>query len=156
MIFGGQFSLWTAAAALLFSAVLLVWLILLELRLRKLFRGQKAENLQNVLAEIQDSLKYFSEKEKEIDAFLEQVERRLGRSAQHLGVVRFNPYEGVGGDQSFSIAVLDEKKNGFVVSALYGREHSRVYAKPVERGESSYQLSKEEKDAIEKALSRYA
>src|SRR3989344_6863800 len=106
MIFGGQFSLWTAAAALLFSAVLLVWLILLELRLRKLFRGQKAENLQNVLAEIQDSLKYFSEKEKEIDAFLEQVERRLGRSAQHLGVVRFNPYEGVGGDQSFSIAVL--------------------------------------------------
>ena len=148
--------MWTAAAALLFSAVLLVWLILLELRLRKLFRGQKAENLQNVLAEIQDSLKYFSEKEKEIDAFLEQVERRLGRSAQHLGVVRFNPYEGVGGDQSFSIAVLDEKKNGFVVSALYGREHSRVYAKPVERGESSYQLSKEEKDAIEKALSRYA
>ena len=156
MIFGEQFALWISVAALLTSVVLLAWLILLELRLRKLFRGQKAKNLQSVLAEIQDSLRYFSEKEKETDAFLEQAERRIGRSAQHLGLVRFNPYEGVGGDQSFSIAVLDEQKNGFVVTGLYGRDNSRIYAKPVTEGASQYQLSDEEKGAIEKALGRYA
>ncbi|OGZ30323.1 MAG: hypothetical protein A2931_03515 [Candidatus Niyogibacteria bacterium RIFCSPLOWO2_01_FULL_45_48] len=156
MIFGRDFLFWIAVASAVLSLAALVWLTLLQFRLKKLFRGQKAENLQNVLAEIQDSLRYFSEKEKETGAFLEQVERRIGRSAQHLGLVRFNPYEGVGGDQSFSIAVLDEQKNGFVVTGLYGRDSSRIYAKPVTEGASQYQLSDEEKGAIEKALGRYA
>ncbi len=150
MIFGEQTG-WIAIAALSAATFSIVWLILFELRLKKLFRGSRAENLQNVLAEIQDGLKHFLRKEKEIDEFLGHMERRLQRSAQHLGIVRFNPYEGVGGEQSFSIAVLDEKKNGFVVSGLYGREQSRVYAKPVAAGGSHYQLSNEEKEAIEKA-----
>ena len=156
MIFGQDFLFWIAVVSAVLSLSALVWLTLLQLRLKKLFRGEKAENLQGVLAEIQDSLKYFSEKEKEIDTFLLDVEKRLSRSAQHLGLVRFNPYEGIGGDQSFSIAVLDEQKNGFVLTGLYGRENSRIYAKPVEGGESSHQLSEEEKTAIEKATGRYA
>ncbi|QQG46003.1 MAG: DUF4446 family protein [Candidatus Niyogibacteria bacterium] len=155
MIFGEQTE-WFVITALIAAVFSVVWIIFLELRLKKLFRGSRAENLQNVLAEIQKELKYFSEKEKEIDDFLGHVERRLNRSAQHLGIVRFNPYSGVGGEQSFAIAVLDEKMSGFVVSGLYGREQSRVYAKPIEHGKSPHKLSDEEKEAIEKAVNRYA
>ncbi|MEK7162541.1 MAG: DUF4446 family protein, partial [Patescibacteria group bacterium] len=59
-----------------------------------------------------------------------------------------------GGDQSFSIALMDEKKNGIVVSSLYGRENSRIYAKPLENASSKYQLAKEELQAIEEALKK--
>ncbi len=156
MILSSNYATWIALAAATLSLAALVWLAFLELRLKKLFRGSKADDLQNVLSEVQDSLKYFTEKEKEIDEFLAHLEKRVSRSAQHLGVVRFNPYDGIGGDQSFSIAVLDEQRNGFVVSGLYGREQSRIYAKPITAGESQYRLSDEEKGAIEKALGRYA
>ncbi|MEK7566558.1 MAG: DUF4446 family protein [Patescibacteria group bacterium] len=156
MIFGTDYVIWIALTALVAALIGLGWAIILEFRLKKLFRGRKAEDLQDALAEVQNSLKYFTEKEKEIDEFLEHLEKRVNRSAQHLGIVRFNPYAETGGDQSFSIAVLDEQKNGFVVSGLYNREQSRIYAKPVEAGESQYHLSGEEKTAIEKAVSRYA
>ena len=156
MISGFQIIFWLAPAALITALGLAIWLIFLERRLKKLFRGRKAADLESHISEIQRNIKYFSHKEKEIDEFLERVEQRLNRSAQHLGIVRFNPYEGIGGEQSFSIAVLDERKNGFVVSGLYGREQSRVYAKPILSGSSPYQLSGEEKEAIEKAVSRYA
>lgn len=156
MIFGENLLGWAVLGGLALTLASIVWIVFLELRLKKLFRGRKAEDLQKTLSEIQGDLEYFSRKEREMDSFLEHVERRLKRSAQHMGMVRFNPYEGIGGDQSFSIAVLDEQKNGFVITGLYGRESNRIYAKPVEKGESSYQLSEEEKAAIEKAVGRYA
>jgi len=66
-------------------------------------------------------------------------------------VVRFNPFSGVGSDQSFSIALLDSNDNGVVITSLYTRNENRVYAKPLKAGRSEYLLSAEEKNAIEKA-----
>ena len=70
---------------------------------------------------------------------------------QKTGVVRFNPFNEMGGNQSFVIALLDGKNNGFVISSLFGKEGNRVYTKPVKAGKSEYSLSSEEKKAIEKA-----
>lgn len=70
---------------------------------------------------------------------------------QKVGIVRFNPFKEIGGDQSFSIALLDGQDSGFVLTSLYSREGNRVYAKPIERGKSNYQLSEEEKEALRKA-----
>jgi hypothetical protein len=71
---------------------------------------------------------------------------------QKVGVIRFNPFKEVGGDQSFSIALLDANHNGFVVTGLYTREGNRIFAKPIENGQSKYLLSGEEKEAIRKAI----
>ena len=68
-----------------------------------------------------------------------------------MGIVRFNPFSGVGSDQSFSVALLDKNDNGIVITSLYNREGNRVYAKPIKTGVSEYLLSTEEKSAIEKA-----
>ncbi|HBT81473.1 hypothetical protein A2757_00110 [Candidatus Giovannonibacteria bacterium RIFCSPHIGHO2_01_FULL_48_47] len=130
------------------------WLIYLEIRLRRVFGGKKAGDLEDILRAVAKELQELHNSREEIEKYLETVERRLRRSVQYVGVVRFNPFQDAGGDQSFSIALMDEKKNGIVVSSLYGRENSRIYAKPLENASSKYQLAKEELLAIEEALKK--
>jgi hypothetical protein len=85
-------------------------------------------------------------------AAVEQLARRLEKagyfSFQHLGVVRFNAFYDTGSDQSFAIALVDGRGNGVVLSSLHARDVTRVYAKPLQKWESSYQLTEEEKQAI--------
>ncbi len=89
-------------------------------------------------------------------AALEQGMARVGdtlpRSIQGVGVVRYNPFPDMGSNMSFSLALLDGRANGVVVSVLTNRDGSRVYGKAVENGNSSYPLSDEERQAL--ALAR--
>jgi len=78
--------------------------------------------------------------------------RRTERSVQHVGLVRFNPFEDTGSDQSFVIALLDAAHDGVVMSSLHGRGTTRVFAKPITAGTSPHQLSDEEAEAIRIAL----
>lgn len=115
------------------------------------FSGQKATDLEGVLAE---QIKRLRQAEKEIKSFNKfglYLEKMALKSVQKVGVVRFNPFKETGGDQSFSIALLDSQDNGLVISSLYTREGTRVYCKPIEEGKSKYNLSKEEEMAIEQA-----
>ena len=88
----------------------------------------------------------------ELGAMYEAVEARSRGSLQHVGMVRFNPFEDTGSDQSFAIALLDDRRDGIVLSSLHGRGQTRVFAKPVEGGESTHQLSDEEAQAIRVAI----
>jgi hypothetical protein len=80
-------------------------------------------------------------------------EERSATSLQHIGLVRFNPFEDTGSDQSFAIALLDDRRDGVVISSLHGRSNTRVFAKPVEDGSSRHTLSEEEAQAIRIAIS---
>jgi hypothetical protein len=88
----------------------------------------------------------------ELGAMYEALETRSRASLQHVGLVRFNPFEDTGSDQSFAIALLDDRRDGIVLSSLHGRGQTRVFAKPVEGGTSSHQLSDEEAQAIRVAI----
>lgn len=83
-----------------------------------------------------------------VEAAVGQIADNLPRSIQGVGVVRYNPFEQMGSNMSFSLALLDGHANGVVVSVLNNREGSRVYGKAVERGTSSYPLSEEERQAL--------
>jgi len=89
------------------------------------------------------------------DAFLkiDNLENILSKTIQKTGIVRFNPFSDIGGNQSFAIALLDEKNNGFVISSLFVKEGNRVYAKAVKDGKSEHSLSNEEIEAIDRAIS---
>ena len=65
--------------------------------------------------------------------------------------MRFNPFEDTGGDQSFALALLDRENNGIIISSLYGREGTRVYAKAVDHGTPKHAISEEEREALERA-----
>lgn len=90
-----------------------------------------------------------------------ELEGRLDRLAldslaniSKVDMVRFNPYQETGGDQSFSIALLNTEGSGLVITSLHSRSGTRVFAKPVERGNpTTHQLADEEREAIRAALS---
>lgn len=72
---------------------------------------------------------------------------------QRVELLRYNPYDDTGGDQSFTLALLDNKGNGFVLTSLHARAGTRVFAKPVKEGKGGkYKFSKEEEMVIKKAL----
>ncbi len=83
-------------------------------------------------------------------------ERKLGELAEvavrHVGVVRFDAFEDMGGRLSFSAALLDGHGDGVVITAINGRQDTRVYAKQVQNGASGHNLSDEERQAIREAL----
>ena len=91
-------------------------------------------------------------KMEEMTDLYQALEVRSRGSLQHVGIVRFNPFEDTGSDQSFAIALLDDRRDGIVLSSLHGRGQTRVFAKPVESGESTHQLSDEEAQAIRIAV----
>lgn len=91
------------------------------------------------------------DKSMEIQKTLNHIEANMQRSIQKVGIVRYSAFENVGGDQSFSVALLDTLDNGFVMSTLYTRENSNVYVKAVIGGQSKFSLTAEEIQAIDRA-----
>ena len=75
---------------------------------------------------------------------------------QFVGLVRFNPFDDTGGDQSFALALLDGRGDGVVISSLHGRTGTRFYAKPVKAGTSTLSLSDEEVQALKQAREKPA
>ena len=72
-------------------------------------------------------------------------------SVQQVGIVRYNPFADTGGQQSFALALLDGRGNGFVVSSLHSRQATRLYLKQVAGGRSEVALSEEETEALRRA-----
>lgn len=73
-------------------------------------------------------------------------------AVRHVGVVRYDAFEDVGGRLSFSCALLDDHGNGVVMTSINGRQDTRVYAKPIVDARSQYNLSVEEEEAIRQAI----
>jgi hypothetical protein len=89
----------------------------------------------------------------ELAATFGTLETRSRGSLQHVGLVRFNPFEDTGSDQSFAIALLDADHSGIVISSLHGRAGTRVFAKPITSGQATHALSDEEQQAVALAVS---
>jgi len=141
-----------AVGASLLALLSLIYATLLERRLSRLTLGRSG-SLEETLTVLSREMREMQEFKGEVERYLKLVEQRLRGSVSGVGVVRFNPFvtDGQGGNQSFAIALLDEEGFGVVFSTLYARNHVGVYAKPLERGISTYELSDEEKRAIAEA-----
>ena len=83
---------------------------------------------------------------------VKNIEENLTKCIQKVGMVRYSAFKDTGSDLSFALALLDENDNGVVLNGIYSREMSNIYAKPVEKGQSTYTISEEEAQAIEKAI----
>ena len=154
---GYDVALWIGLSLLV--ALIFAWLAALQGRLNRMLRdyralmtGTEGGNLEEILRDHIAQVQRTTAKVDDLAQLSRQIESALGRSLQRVGMVRFNPFPDTGGDQSFAIALLDGHGDGIVISSLYGRTESRVYAKPVEGGESAYALSAEEREAIRRAL----
>ncbi len=146
---------------LLVFLVFLIWNILLQIQINRLkkrsfefFGGNKINNLEELLLSQAKSLKLLDKDIQELYAISNQINALSFRGFHKLGVVRFNPFKDVGGDQSFSVALLNGKNDGLTISSLFTREGSRVYTKTILAGVSEkHPLTEEEKEAIQIAIS---
>ena len=148
-------------AIILVGVVLLIfftWNVYLSYNLRKIkkrtrsfFASSEAKDLEEI---IYKQIKKTNEIDGEIKKLIEnnsKIKENLAKCTQKVGVVRFNPFGDVGGNQSFAIAFLDKCLSGVTILSLYSRDGVKVYSKQIIEGKSEYKLSKEEEEAIKKA-----
>jgi hypothetical protein len=143
--------------------LLLVIILLLAIQALRLGRAMRAYrallrdsgsggSLKEVLDAHIGQVDRVDERLGELNRLHEYLEKRSRGSLQHIGMVRFNPFDDTGSDQSFAIALLDDRRDGIVLSSLHGRTNTRLFAKPVEAGSSKHTLSDEESEAIRIAV----
>lgn len=121
-------------------------------RYRELLSGVDGKgNLEEVMSLHVGRINEHERRLGNIDRDITVLDRVLRTAIQRVGLVRFNPFDETGGDQSFAIALLDQHGNGLVLSSLHNRTETRVYAKPIEGGQSRYTLSNEEEQALNQA-----
>lgn len=138
------FTLWLLGLSFIFFKILSHY--------NRLVKKANGGNLEKALDKI---LENQALEEKEVEGLKEEITRidSEGRlNLKRFGLLRYNPFNETGGDQSFSLAVLNGKGVGFVITGLHARDRTRVYVKPVEGGESKMGLSQEEKRAIKIAV----
>ncbi len=142
-----------------FLFLLAAWLGFLEYRYQTLARsfrllmtGRGGADLEATLMDYVGRMARVEQIAGAVQERAMQLEGRQPYLLQHIGVIRFNPFQDKGGDQSFVVAILDDHADGVVLTGLHSRMDSRVYAKPVVRGQSNYTLTGEEKEAIARAM----
>lgn len=117
------------------------------------FQGKEGKNLEDLIIKNSSDIKALDKEIQELYNISNQIHTLSLKSIHKFGIIRFNPFGDIGGDQSFSVALLDGKNNGVVISSLHTKEGTRVYSKPIAKGESEkYQLTEEEKQAIKVAI----
>ena len=142
-----------ALAAIAFAAF--VWIKVKRVRLaQQALIGGGRRDLIDFAVSLQARIDDLHRAVDEIAAGLARVDRRVDESLAKTSIVRYDAYEGTGGHQSASVALLDGGRSGIVLSAIQGRDYARIYMKELERGRASIALSPEEEEAVERAMSR--
>jgi hypothetical protein len=141
-----------AAAAAIVVAIL-AWSKLNAVRTAQavLVAGGK-EDLVDFAVSLQGRIDDLHRAVDEVAAGLSRVDRRVDTAVSKTSLVRYDAYEGAGGQQSASIALLDAGRSGVVVSAIQGRDYARIYVKELDHGRPSVALSPEEEQAVERAM----
>ncbi len=142
--------------------ILLVGFIILIAKFSKLNKKyqnfmQKLGNGKNLEEDLETYMYRVNKVESEnaqIINSIEEINKEQKKCIQKIGMVRYNAFQDVGSDLSFALAMLDENNDGVVLNGIYSREMSNIYAKPIEKGKSTYTVSAEEAQAIGKAMER--
>jgi len=140
------------------SVILLVAVIVQGVRLGRMQRRFQAllsapdlGNVAEVLENLAIQVKSLGPRVEALEVLSEALQEAQRRCLQHVGVVRFDAFEDVGGHQSSAIALMDDYRDGVVISTIYSRADARVYAKVIRDGQSEHPLTEEEQEAIELA-----
>lgn len=124
----------------------------LESKYRRLMRGVNNKNLEDMVISYLDKVDVVKDQNQHIKQMYERIDGELKTCIQKTSIVRYKAFDDMGSDLSFSIALLDGNSNGVILTSIYGRDESTTYAKPVDKGISRYELSEEENEALEQAV----
>ncbi|MEA4846795.1 MAG: DUF4446 family protein [Clostridiaceae bacterium] len=143
--------------ALLF--IMLVWNIILSVRLasmgekyKKFMRGSSGKNFESMLLDHLGDMEAAIERVNIVSEDLINLKNQMDKCMQKCNIIRYNAFSDTGSDLSFSIALLDNFNDGFIITGIYGRNESINYAKPISKGTSKYPLSVEEELVLKRSL----
>ena len=138
----------------MYAIIINLWMNVsyMKKRYRKMMTGVDGGNLERMLIGHIEETKKVVEENKRIDAENKAMADLLQKAITRVGIVRFRAFEDMGSDLSYAVALLDSDNNGIIFSSLFGREDSRSYVKPIEKGQSTYTLTDEEHQALQKAM----
>lgn len=151
-----------ALAAAAGAAIALIWAIVLSVKLRRLRAAQRtilggeetdlaghAASLQEAFVQLRD---WVEEAAAGLEGRVVQTERRMDGSIAHTSVVRYDAMNELSGQQSSTVALLDARRTGVVISSILHRDQARLYVKQVHEGKPEYELSPEEQQAVDAAM----
>lgn len=126
----------------------------LEKRYRKFMRGVNNKNVEELIIGYMDKVDEANKNTSEMKELFEKLDLRVKDCVQKVAMMRYKAFDDVGSDLSFSIALLNDKNDGVVVTGIYGRNESTTYAKPIDKGISRYDLSEEELHVLDEAMNK--
>jgi hypothetical protein len=140
--------------ALLVLAVVTIILIIQNIGMKKKYKMfmsgfYEGKNFEEMLDTIVSQVEYLENKTVDLGKRLAAAENNIKYSVQKTSLIRYNAFQNKGGDQSFSITLLDSKDNGFVITSIYNDGVSSVYGKEIKAGTSEHRLSEEEINALD-------
>ncbi len=137
------------AALLVLCIINTFTLVKVKQRVNKFF-GERGglRDVESMLEEHLENNKLLDEKFEMISESIDSINARLAKCLQNVSLVRYNPFEDMGGDFSYALALLDENYDGILLNGLHARDYCHTYAKPISGLNSEYPLSKEEKKAL--------
>ncbi|MNP28139.1 hypothetical protein D3C76_1210890 [compost metagenome] len=112
------------------------------------------DNLESLLIDLKVQLDRLEDDHGQQRIMLESTSKKLQSVKGHVGLTRYNAFGERGSDLSFSVAIIDDFADGVVLTSIYNRDNSYIYAKPIQKGESTYALSTEEREAITLAMQK--
>ncbi len=132
-------------------AIILLWIVLTEYRLKKFFAGTKARNLEDIMVNLGKEMVEIKKSQGQIEKHLTTIDTRLNKSIRSVKALRFNPFVDAGSNQSFAISFLNDEGDGVIISSLYARDRMSIFAKPIVGGKSKFELTEEEKEVLEQS-----
>ena len=148
------------AAVILLLVILMIVNIVQMSKLKKRYaifmKGKNAKSLEDTLVyrleQVDELIETNAANERNIDALF----KRMKFGFQKYGLVKYDAFQEMGGKLSFSLAMLDEKNDGFVLNAVHSREGCYTYVKEIVKGESYVVLGQEEKEALRQAVNYFS
>lgn len=145
---------------LIINVMLLLIYVLNSIKLTKLRKNYadfmtklgKGENINEMIQKYIKDVENIKKENQEIEDYCQKLDEESKETLKKIGLIRYNAYKDTGSNLSFALAILNERNTGIVLNGLYGRDTSNIYSKPVIEGKSEYALSKEEEEAIKKAI----
>ncbi|MHA0857563.1 DUF4446 family protein [Paenibacillus sp. CMAA1364] len=120
----------------------------LRRRYEQMMSGNGVDNLESLLINLKIQLDRLEDDHDQQKSMLEDTVHKIQCVKGNVGLIRYNAFEERGNDLSFSIAMIDDHSDGVVLTSIYNRDNSYIYAKPIKQGDSTHSLSTEEKRAI--------
>ena len=144
---------------LVLQGLFILLLLINGLRLQKLLKryrtmlaGNQGKNLEEILLDLVERMKMAETKIESMEIRIAAMEKEATQYIQRWAFQRYKAFANIGGDQSFSFVLLDRNGDGVMLSSIYGRDESRVYAKSISGGKANYPLSDEEQEVLAAAI----